>query len=85
LQPSRFTIAILQRALSFLVEKPNVAFRGTSESEFAEKSLEKMGIPRHHIELEGRARSIRENAINTMRLVMPQPRCFDCSETIRRF
>jgi hypothetical protein len=46
LQPSRFTIAILQRALSFLAGKPNVAFRGTSESEFAEKSLEKMGIPR---------------------------------------
>jgi uncharacterized SAM-binding protein YcdF (DUF218 family) len=51
----------------------NVIFPGLSESEFAARFLENLGIPREHIELESSSRNTRENAINTMQLVMPKP------------
>src|SRR5262249_33550589 len=51
----------------------NVVFRGPSESEFAGRFLENLGIPREHIELESRSRNTGENAVNTMKLVMPKP------------
>jgi uncharacterized SAM-binding protein YcdF (DUF218 family) len=51
----------------------NVVFRGPSESEFAARFLENLGIPREHIELESSSRNTRENAVNTMKLVMPKP------------
>jgi len=51
----------------------NVVFQGPSESEFAARFLENLGIPREHIELESSSRNTRENAVNTMQLVMPKP------------
>ena len=51
----------------------NIVFRGPSESEFAARFLENFGIPREHIELESSSRNTRENAVNTMKLVMPKP------------
>jgi uncharacterized SAM-binding protein YcdF (DUF218 family) len=51
----------------------NILIPGRSESEFAAKFLERFGIPRDRIELEGHSRNTMENAINTMRLVKPKP------------
>ena len=51
----------------------NVLFPGPSEAEFAAIFLERFGIPRDRIELEGSSRNTMENAINTARLVMPKP------------
>ena len=51
----------------------NVVFRGPSESEFAARLLENLGIPREHIEVESGSRNTRENAVNTMQLVTPKP------------
>jgi uncharacterized SAM-binding protein YcdF (DUF218 family) len=51
----------------------DVIFPGLSESEFAARFLENLGIPREHIELESSSRNTRENAVNTMQLVMPKP------------
>jgi uncharacterized SAM-binding protein YcdF (DUF218 family) len=51
----------------------NVFFPGPSESEFAGRFLESFGIPRERIELESNSRNTRENAVDTMQLVMPKP------------
>jgi uncharacterized SAM-binding protein YcdF (DUF218 family) len=52
---------------------PNVIFHAPPESEFAARMLENLGIRRERIELESSSRNTRENAINTMKLVMPKP------------
>jgi uncharacterized SAM-binding protein YcdF (DUF218 family) len=51
----------------------NVIFHAPPESEFAARFLVNLGIPRERVELESSSRNTRENAVNTMQLVMPKP------------
>jgi uncharacterized SAM-binding protein YcdF (DUF218 family) len=51
----------------------NVVFGGRSESEFAAIFLERVGVPRDHIEFESSSRNTMENAVNAVHFVMPKP------------
>jgi uncharacterized SAM-binding protein YcdF (DUF218 family) len=51
----------------------DVLFPGPPESELAAKFLERFGIPRDRIEVETSSRNTMENAVNTARLILPNP------------
>lgn len=51
----------------------NVIFKGRSESEFAVRFLESMGVPNDAITVDAEARNTSENAVNAKRIAAPKP------------
>jgi uncharacterized SAM-binding protein YcdF (DUF218 family) len=52
---------------------PNVIFREASESEFAVRFLENLGVPGADIAVESAARNTMENAVNAKEIAAPKP------------